>query len=101
MKPVFPLAFVLAATSVIAQQPSSQSQALPANQQIAKQQAPQPQPLGTQSQESVVEEIVARVNNSIVTRADLRRRKIPGRRTSTRPRRTESSLRRSRTCYAT
>ncbi len=75
MKPVFPLAFVLAATSVIAQQPSSQSQALPANQQIAKQQAPQPQPVGTQSQESVVEEIVARVNNSIVTRADLRRSK--------------------------
>jgi len=71
MKPVFPLALLLAATPVIAQQSPTQAQALP-NQQLAKQQSSQPQPLGSQSQESVVEEIVARVNNSIVTRADLR-----------------------------
>jgi peptidyl-prolyl cis-trans isomerase SurA len=73
MKYVFPLALVLAATPVIAQQPASQSQALPENQQVAKQQAPQTERTGTQPQESVVEEIVARVNNSIVTRADLKR----------------------------
>lgn len=77
MKPVFPLALVLAATPVIAQQPSSQSQTLPDNQQVARQQAqqaPQAQRQGA-PQETVVEEIVARVNNSIVTRADLRRSK--------------------------
>ena len=73
MKPVLPLALLLAATPVMAQQASTQSQALPQNQQFAKQQ--QPQSLGTQSQDSVVEEIVARVNNSIITRADMRRSK--------------------------
>lgn len=72
MKPVFPLALLLAATPVMAQQTPTQSQALSPTQQLAKQQT---QPLGTQSQESVVEEIVARVNNSIVTRADLKRSK--------------------------
>ncbi len=75
MKYVFPLALVLAATPVIAQQSPSQSQALSPNQQVAKQQAAATERQATQPQESVVEEIVARVNNSIVTRADLRRSK--------------------------
>jgi peptidyl-prolyl cis-trans isomerase SurA len=75
MKPVFPLALILATTPVIAQQPTSQSQALPQNQQLAKQDSTPAQRQGTQPQQSVVEEIVARVNNSIVTRADLRRSK--------------------------
>lgn len=75
MKPVFPLALILAASPVIAQQPSSQSQALPQSQQIARQQPLQSQAQGAQPQETVVEEIVARVNNSIVTRADLQRSK--------------------------
>jgi peptidyl-prolyl cis-trans isomerase SurA len=75
MKPVFSLALILAAAPVVAQQPASQSQALPPTQQVAKQQAPQAEAQATQPQGSVVEEIVARVNNSIVTRADLRRSK--------------------------
>ncbi len=75
MKPVIPLALLLAVTPVIAQQTPSQSQALSQTQQLARQQAAPAQPLGTQSQESVVEEIVARVNNSIVTRADLKHSK--------------------------
>lgn len=73
MKYVFPLSLVLAATPIIAQQPSSQSQTLPQNQQVAMQQPPPAQRQG--APETVVEEIVARVNNSIVTRADMRRSK--------------------------
>ncbi len=84
MKQVIPLALALATVSAIAQQPTSpqptppqpvaqQGQAM-ASQQIAKP-LPQAQRQGAQPQESVVEEIVARVNNSIVTRADLRRSK--------------------------
>ncbi len=75
MKPVFSLALILAAAPVVAQQPTSQSQALSPNQQVAKQQVPQAQAQSAQPQGSVVEEIVARVNNSIVTRADLQRSK--------------------------
>lgn len=91
MKPVFCLALVLAAFPAIAQQPTSQSQPVapaaaqpqaatppasqPPNQQLAKQQAPAAQRSAAQGPETVVEEIVARVNNSIVTRADLQHSK--------------------------
>jgi len=76
MKHSFPLALVIAAIPAIAQQPAAQqSQALPPEtQQVARQQAPQAQHQST-SQGSVVEEIIARINNSIVTRADLQRSK--------------------------
>ena len=76
MKPVFCLTLLLAAMPVVAQQPSSESQTVqPQSPTVAAQQLPQAQRQSTQPQESVVEEIVARVNNSIVTRADLRRSK--------------------------
>jgi len=76
MKRLYTLALVVAAVPAIAQQPAAQqSQALPPEaQQVARQQTPQAQrqaaPQGT-----VVEEIIARINNSIVTRADLQRSK--------------------------
>ncbi len=81
MKLVFPLALILAAVPAIAQEPTSQAQPAtsPAlqsqSQQLAKQQLPQAQRSTAQPQETVVEEIVARVNNNIVTRADLQRSK--------------------------
>jgi peptidyl-prolyl cis-trans isomerase SurA len=79
MKPVFPLALVLAAVPAIAQQPTSPPPAADQSQTVASQQlakpASQAQAPGGKPQETVVEEIVARVNNSIVTRADLRRSK--------------------------
>jgi len=75
MKRVLPVALLLAATPVIAQQTPSQSQALSQTQQLAKQQPVQAQGQAAQPQGSVVEEIVARVNNSIITRADMRRSK--------------------------
>jgi peptidyl-prolyl cis-trans isomerase SurA len=78
MKPVFCLTLVLAVVPAFAQQPSSQTQppeapaAQPQSQQLAKQQLPQAQrSAAVQPQETVVEEIVARVNNSIISRADL------------------------------
>ena len=75
MKLVFPLTLVLAATPVIAQQASSQPQPPQPDQQAAMQQPAPAQRQGGQPQETVVEEIVARVNNSIVTRADMKRSK--------------------------
>ncbi len=79
MKHVSPLsiAIVLAAVQVFAQQPSpaqpQRSQALSSETPLAKP-APQPQ-AAEQPQQSVVEEIIARVNNSIITRADLQHSK--------------------------
>ena len=75
MKSAFPLALVLAAVPAIAQQSPTQqqSQAL-ASQQLAKP-SPQAQREGTQGQDTVVEEIIVRVNNNIITRADLQRSK--------------------------
>ncbi|MFZ0707922.1 MAG: peptidylprolyl isomerase [Candidatus Korobacteraceae bacterium] len=75
MKRVLPFALILAAAPVIAQQSPSQSQALSQTQQLAKQQPIQAQGQAAQPQGSVVEEIVARVNNSIITQADMRRSK--------------------------
>jgi len=77
MRSAFPLALVLAAAPAIAQQspiqqPAQQAQAMPAQQ--ATRPLPQTQRQAPQ-QDTVVEEIVCRVNNSIVTRADLRRSK--------------------------
>lgn len=67
---------LLAATAGVAQQatpqPSQQAQ------QFAKQQAPSQPAMSMQlppPQQTVVEEIIARVNNSIITRADLQRSK--------------------------
>jgi peptidyl-prolyl cis-trans isomerase SurA len=77
MKYFVPLSFMLlAATAGVAQQatpqPSQQAQ------QFAKQQAPSQPAMSMQlppPQQTVVEEIIARVNNSIITRADLQRSK--------------------------
>jgi peptidyl-prolyl cis-trans isomerase SurA len=78
MKKLFPTTFaiVLAALATSAQQPAQvpnpqSSQALQPSTQVARQQPPQSRP--SQAQQSVVEEIVARVNNNIITRADLQR----------------------------
>jgi len=87
MKHVFslPIALLLATSAAIAQQPPAQqspAQANPAQQsQALKPTALQSQtqfskqPAARQPQSDVVEEIVARVNNSIITRADLQRSK--------------------------
>jgi len=76
MKLALPLALVITASPAIAQQspqpPAQQAQALPAQQ--ATRPLPVPRP-ATPQQDTVVEEIIARVNNSIVTRADLQRSK--------------------------
>jgi len=79
MKSAFPLALVLAAAPVIAQQPPTQDSAPQQQAQaLPSQQATRPQPQAqrpTAQQDTVVEEIIVRVNNSIITRADLQRSK--------------------------
>lgn len=77
MRSAFSLALVLAAAPAIAQIPSQQApaqqaQALPAQQ--ATRPLP-PAPRAASQQDTVVEEIVCRVNNSIITRADLQHSK--------------------------
>ena len=79
MKSAFPLALVLAAAPVIAQQPPTQESAPQQQAQaLPSQQATRPQPQAQRpagQQDTVVEEIIVRVNNSIITRADLQRSK--------------------------
>jgi peptidyl-prolyl cis-trans isomerase SurA len=57
------------------QPPEQQSQVLPQSQQLTRQQLPQAQHQPVPPQETVVEEIIARVNNSIITRADMQHSK--------------------------
>jgi peptidyl-prolyl cis-trans isomerase SurA len=79
MRSALPLALALAGISAIAQQspsqpvPAQQAQALPAQQ--ATRPLPQAQRQTAQGQDTVVEEIIARVNNSAITRSDLRHSK--------------------------
>ena len=77
MRSAFSLALVLAAAPAIAQIPSQQAPAQQA-QALPAQQATRPLPPAQRAasqQDTVVEEIVCRVNNSIITRADLQHSK--------------------------
>lgn len=83
---LFSMALCVAAIPAIAQQPAAQpnpaqqSQAmqpagLQTQTQFAKPQAARPATQSSRSQSDIVEQIIARVNNSIITEADLRRSK--------------------------